>query len=190
MNVKPKLLSDTIVMTGEAMASYCYLLEMREGLDGKMAYSTSLLFDKDTGKESLDVLKQAADNALRAKFGNKIPSGLRLPWHDGDQKRPDDPAYENKIYLNVKNTREVPVVGPNMDTITDPSQVYSGCYLRAKLAAYAYDYRGTRGVAFGIRSAQKLRDGKALGTTEDADSTFDAVETSSVGSNQDTSYLD
>ena len=45
----------------------------------------------------------------------------------------------------------------------EPEEIYSGCYVRASINAYAFNIQGNSGVSFGLNNIQKVRDGEPLG---------------------------
>ncbi len=60
--------------------------------------------------------------------------------------------------------RQKPIVVDNMrNAITDPLEVYSGCYGRAAINFFGYSSNGKKGISAGLLSIQKLHDGEALG---------------------------
>ena len=63
-----------------------------------------------------------------------------------------------------------PVIVDNFrNPITDPGEVYSGCYGRAALNFYGYNSNGKKGISAGLLSIQKLSDGEPFGTVGSAD---------------------
>ena len=64
--------------------------------------------------------------------------------------------------------------------ITDPGELYSGCYGRAAINFYAYSRNGKKGISAGLLSVQKLHDGDALGgargSADDFDDDYNAGE--------------
>lgn len=63
------------------------------------------------------------------------------------------------------------------ELITVPSDVYGGCFMRAKVNGYWWESHGRQGISFGLQSIQKLRDGEPFGGGSDAQADFDAVPT-------------
>ena len=55
------------------------------------------------------------------------------------------------------------VVDAFCNPISDPGEVYSGCYGRASIDFYGYSKQGNKGVSAGLLSVQKLHDGDSLG---------------------------
>jgi len=73
-------------------------------------------------------------------------------------------GYESgAIFMNLKSETKPGVVDQNVEDIIDPAQIYAGCYAQATVNAYAYDFKGNAGVAFGLGNIQKTRDGDPIG---------------------------
>ena len=62
------------------------------------------------------------------------------------------------------------------ERITHPSQIYSGCIVRASLNAFAYDRAGNRGISLGLNNIQKLADGERLDGRLKAEDDFEALD--------------
>jgi hypothetical protein len=73
-----------------------------------------------------------------------------------------------------------PVLTVSGNEITDPGELYSGCYGRAAINFYAYSRNGKKGISAGLLSVQKLHDGDALGgargSADDFDDDYNAGE--------------
>ena len=63
-----------------------------------------------------------------------------------------------------------------MNEILDESEIYSGCYGKVSLRAFAYDQKGNKGVSFGLQNVQKVRDGESLGGRVNPQDEFKPVE--------------
>lgn len=113
---------------------------------------------------------------------------VNSPFNDGG-KKPKDAAYgADKVYSSASSPADKPrpgIVGLNrvinqvtgkeeLESITDPSKFYSGCYARAKITVFAYDKKRL-GVGFGLRSIQFIRDGEPLAGSGSAADDFDAI---------------
>ena len=175
------------IMTPRARLSYPALFKaraMEAGQDPK--FSCSLIFDKAAQATSLfAAMKAQAAAAVSEKWGNKIPSGLRNPFRDGNER--DDPNYADSIFINASSKQQPQVVAGSIDPVTgklriidDPNEVYAGCFVIAAVRAYAYDAKGNRGVSFGLQALQKVGDGEPLGGGVRATEIFSAVDASSV----------
>ena len=161
------------VMTPVFRASYAHVFTPKEDLGGKLKYSVAMLFDKS---EDLSELKAIVKEAINEKWGGKPPKGLKSPFKDGDandNEKGDD--YKNKIYINASSVTKPGVVDSQVNAILDTTEFYSGCYARATVNAYAYDVKVNKGVAFGLRNIQKIKDGEPLGGRNKAEHDFSAI---------------
>ena len=156
----------TKVVTGKVRFSYANVWEpasMEEGQDKK--YSVSLIIPKDD-EETVEMIESAIKSALEAgkvKFGGKIPKNFKNPLRDGDEERPDDENYENSYFVNAKSSEQPGIVDKNVKPILERKEFYSGCFGRASITFYAYNYSGSKGVAVGLNNLQKLEEGPNLG---------------------------
>ncbi len=172
----------TPILTPAFRASYVKLLKAeKNNLNGKMEYSVVALFKKG---ENLDPLKAAALAACEKKWGadkSKWPQknpvtgqgGVRSPFRDQAErgKLNDEtkqlvlpPGYEaGAIFINLKSEQKPGVVDENVQDIIDSSKLYSGCWLRATVNAFAYEQKGNAGVSFGLNNVQKVGDGDPIG---------------------------
>ena len=77
--------------------SYAHVFEPQASNNGgDPKYSISIIIDKDD-KETIKAIETAVQNAINGgvgKFGGRIPSNLHKPLRDGDEEKPDDPAYD------------------------------------------------------------------------------------------------
>lgn len=149
-------------------ASYPKLFEPEINDKGKKVYSVACLIeDTPEGRAFLKEAEALADDAGRAKFGNRYDD---LKKSSGFKKaiRTDVDKYaelEPKViaYINARSYDTPPGIvsiyaGPDNKPakITDPSLVYPGCYLKVSLHAYAYDQDKSKGVALGLGNVQVL----------------------------------
>lgn len=164
-------MANTKVVTGKVR--FCYLNawepKASEGSDRKV-YSVSLVIPK-SDDATIDAITKACVEAYEAGKeilkgnGKVVPDAesVKFPLRDGDKERPGDPIYANAWFLNATSQYAPGVVDANKEYITDHSQLYSGCYGRASIVFYAYNNRGNKGIACGLRNLQKLEDGEKLG---------------------------
>ncbi len=168
----------TKVVTGKARLSYVHLFQPREGQDGgEPKYSVCVLIPK-TDKATLDKVKaaiEAAKQAGAAKFGGKIPAGLKNPLRDGDTER-DGPEYKGHYFINASSKQKPGVVDAQLNAVLDQQEVYSGCFGRVSLNFYAYNTNGNKGVGAGLQNVQKLADGEPLSGRSRAEDDFTAAE--------------
>ena len=165
------------VVTGKVRFSFCHIFEPEASKNGgDPKYGVTLLIPKsDTA--TLGKIKQAIDEA-RERFcarngANSLPLKPNHTLYDGDGTRkngdPFGPECAGCYVINVKS-KNPPVVVDNMrNPITDPGEVYSGCYGRAAIDFFGYNNEGSKGVSASLLSIQKLHDGEPFGTVGSAD---------------------
>lgn len=165
------------ILTGKVRLSYPHLLQpstFAQG-QGEPKYSACLLIDKQDSM-TLDRLRRAQEEAIQlavaTRWNGKRPANLRLPIRDGDTEREGE-EYKGKFFINASSKRRPAVVDRDCNEIINSAEIYAGCYVRATLTCYAYDYAGNRGIAFGLGNVQKIADGEPLGGgTRSASSDF------------------
>lgn len=159
----------TKVVTGKVRFSYVNIFRSRAFSDGDDAkYSICLLIPKED-KAGLAKIKKAIDEAveegIRRKWDGKKPKNLRLPLRDGEERADEAPEYEGMMFLNANSNNKPGIVDKDLNEILDPDEVYSGCWGRASINFFPYDFKGNRGVGAGLNNIQKLKDGERLGGT-------------------------
>ena len=157
----------TKVVTGVVRLSYANVWEPKSINGGAEKFSVSLIIPKADTK-TLGAIQKAIDSAIeegRGKFGGKVPSKatLKLPLRDGDVDRPDDEAYTNCYFVNANSSSAPEIVDKSLNPILNRSEVYSGVYARVSINFYAFNSNGNRGIACGLGTIQKVRDGEPLG---------------------------
>ncbi|GHU68080.1 hypothetical protein FACS1894184_09220 [Clostridia bacterium] len=166
--------SPTKVVTGVVRLSYSNVWEPKSVRGGTPKYSASLIIDK---KDSTTITAiQAAIDAAMANASEKIKKApkatLKMPLKDGDEYRPSDKPYENSLFVNALSLDPPMILDLARNPITDKSQVYSGCYIRASLNFYAFDADVNKGIACGLNGIQLVRKGEPLGGRGDVSSDF------------------
>jgi len=176
---------NTQCVTPEFSTSYVNVWEAKMNDQGKLKYSLSMLFPKGT---DLSEMEKCAENAIINTWGSdksKWPKKLRMPFRDGDEDRPDDEPYVDKIFVNTSIDKKPPIVDLYRNPITDPDEFYSGCRGRAQGNFATYNNNGNVGVSFYVNSLLKTADGERFGGGPSAVSAFanyfeDAVTDSSA----------
>jgi hypothetical protein len=146
----------------------------QEGQDPK--YSLTMLFPKNMSKEELAkfaAMKNLVEEAVKDKWGDKVPRNLRSPFRDGSEK--DFPGYENVVFCSASSKQKPSVVNEDAEPIMESSDFYPGCYAQAYLTAFAYDTAGNRGVAFGLSTVQKVKNGEPFVSRHDGKDDFAPV---------------
>ena len=173
--------TNTQVTTGKVRFSYCNLFTPRAVQDGaKPKYSVTLLIPK-SDKFTIQKCKAAIDAAkaayLARNSGKKLPTNLKTTMHDGDSERPNGgdfgPECKGCYVMTVSSNNPPVIVDANKTPITDPQEVYSGCYGRAIINFFVYDTNGNKGITAGLNGIMKLHDGEPLGGGVVTDSDWD-----------------
>lgn len=168
--------NSTKVVTGKVRFCYVNVFEptaMNEGDTPK--YNICILIPKsdtatiDKIKKAIEAAKEAGKAKLADKNG-RIPANLKLPLRDGDEERPDDPAFEDHYFINANSMRQPSIVDRSLNPIMSRDEFYSGCYGRASINFYAFNV-SSKGIAAGLNNLQKLEDGEMLagGSTAEED---------------------
>lgn len=181
------------VITPEARLSFPALFEPQTTPQGKKKYSACLIFEKTA---DMAAMKKAALLAASEKWGDKAPDMIkqgkvRLPFRDGNDYADKRGFGPEVVFMNVGSDAEKNAPPGIVDrfkdpktgkarVISDPAEVYPGCYVRASLSAFAYDTNGNKGVSFGLNNIQKLRDGERLDGRSAATDDFEALEDSAA----------
>lgn len=175
------------MITPEFRVSYPHVFKPQSPkATDKKKYSITMLFKKDTelmgsspdGKPRS--LKRIIKNAKLAEFGaeENWPDGLASPIIDGDSPQyRDKPGYKGHWVLKATSSEDQRpgVVDQEMTPITEPAQLYPGCYARAYVYARVWEYMGKKGVQLILDHVQKLRDGKAFGGKKPVEQVFSPV---------------
>lgn len=169
--------NSTKVITGKVRFSYANVFEPTAMQDGQTPkYNVSIIISKsDTKtveaiKKAIEAAKEAGKSKIADKNG-KIPVSLKTPLRDGDEERPDDPAYENSYFVNANSERKPGIVDRDLNPIMSRDDFYSGCYGRASINFYAFNV-SSKGIACGLNNLQKLEDGERLAGGSSAEEDF------------------
>lgn len=171
--------TSTQITTGKVRFSYCNLFTPRAAQDGAAEkYSVTLLIPK-TDKFTLKKIKAAMDaakaNYLAKNSGKKLPANLKSTLHDGDGERPNGgefgPECKGCYVITVSSNNKPVLVYADKTPLTEPTELYSGCYGRAIINFYVYDTQGNKGISAGLNGIMKLEDGEPLagGVVTDSD---------------------
>ena len=173
--MKPKM---SKVLTPKFRVSFAEVFVAKANLQGKLKYGITMLFDRTA---DLTDMKQILKEAANAKWGHVLPTGLRLPFRDGNEKSYE--GYKDKIFASASSLQKPGLVDEDMNPIISPEDFYSGCYARATVIAFAYDVRGNHGVAFGVQNIQKLDDGEAFAGRSAPEDDFEKIDKDTAQTN-------
>lgn len=177
----------TTVLTGTFRASFPAVFAPRKAnaqdTEDKAKYSIQMLFKKT---DDLSAMKAACRVAATEKWGpqDKWPKpkgGLQLPFRDGADK--DFDGYgPDVIFVNASSKQKPGLVDENVQPIITADEFYGGCYARATVNAFAWEYMGKAGISFGLRNIQKVKDGEPFGGKSKPENDFDAIPVEGGGS--------
>src|SRR5699024_10490406 len=151
----------TQIVTGVVRLSFTHLFEpWSNDPNQEPKYSVMLLIPK-SDKATIKKIKAAQASALeagKAKFGGKVPKGWHTTLRDGDEEMDTDepPEYAGHMFMSVSSKTRPGVVDAGVNPIMDSTEVYSGCYGRVQIGAFAYSTSGNKGVSFGLNHVQKV----------------------------------
>lgn len=164
-------------------ASYVFVFgNGRTSTEGKRSWSINLLIPKN--HPQVEQIK-ACINAAKSAYAEKIGKGaVRSPLLDGDAKDEDGnykylgDEHRGHYFLRASNyNRRPPVVDKNVQPIMDPDELYSGCFVNARLSFFGYNAGTNRGISPGLDAVQKVKEGDRLsGGGVRAEDVFTAVE--------------
>lgn len=168
----------TKVVTGKVRFSFCQLFEPKAIDGGAPKYSVTLLIPKSdtvTVEKIKAAIAEAADRFRQKNGAAALPPNPIHPMHDGDGVKPSTgepygPECKGCYVMAVScgENQKPPIYDAFRNDITDPSEVYSGCYGRASINFYGYNNR-KKGIGAGLLAIQKLHDGEPFGTVGSAD---------------------
>ena len=180
----------TYVVTGpDTVFSYLNVLEPRAAAAGAEAkYSASLIIPKSDKvtikkiKEAIRIAYEEGEAKLRGN-GNTVPplDKIHNPLRDGDEDKPDDPAYRNAYFVNASNKNQPKLYDRHLNEILDPRELYSGIIGRAGITFFAYNAGGSKGITCGLEGIKKLRDGTPLGGRSNVRDSFEGLDDEEAG---------
>ena len=134
-------------------------------------YSATFIMDED--HPQMDALKEAIEKTAVAKWDKKIPSSLKRPLRDGEEKDLDGFG-EGTVFFNASNTKRPVLKDKDLSALVeDDGKPYAGCYVNAIVKPWAQDNAYGKRINFSLEGIQFVREGEAFGgggsTTEDFD---------------------
>ena len=167
----------TKVVTGKVRFSFVHIFEPQEPQGGGDAkYSVTLLIPKSataTLAKIKEAMAEARENFCKRNGASALPAKPNHTLHDGDGVRDSGDPYGPECkgcYVITVSSKQKPIIVDAFRTeITNPAEVYSGCYGRASINFYGYNANGKKGISAGLLSIQKLHDGEPFGTVGSAD---------------------
>lgn len=162
--------------TCEFRVSYPHLFKAHsvKGSTSEPKFSITMLIPKSS---DLAPLKAALTLAKKDYYGAKDnwPDDLESPVQNGD-----DAKFEGKegyaghwvIKATSKQDQKPVVVDKSNSEILDPAQIYPGCYAKAHIFSYRWEFMKKEGIGFILDAVQKTRDGKSFSNKKTAEQMF------------------
>lgn len=174
-------MSSTKIVTGKVRFSFCHIFEPQEPQGGgDPKYSVTLLIPKSdtvTMNKIKDAMAEAREAFCKKNGASALPTKPSHTLHDGDGMKdngdPYGPECQGCWVISVSSKVKPVIVDGFRNMITDPDEVYSGCYGRAAINFYGYSRNGKKGISAGLQSIQKLSDGEPLGGNKGSADDFD-----------------
>lgn len=162
-------MSDTTVIIGPCVLSFASVWKPKrfgDDANSKEKYQGSFIFPK-SNKGDVKKVKAAIAAATKLgieKFGADFPKARKFmnPLRDGDEDRPDDPAYNDSWFVNASSDTQPGIVNKLRKPIIDEDEVYSGCEVYVQLNFYPFKKKGV-GIGAGLNHIMKWKDGEQLG---------------------------
>lgn len=169
------------VVTGTVRLSYAFLHEPQAFEGQEPRYSTAILVpksDKTTVEKIRNAQKAALEQGKNTKFNGSIPKNWGDTLRDGDEEADleKNPEYAGHYFMNVRNKQKPGLVDRDLNPIMDPMELYSGCYARVSITAFAYSVSGNKGVSFGLNHVQKVKDGEPFGSVTTPEDDFSPLD--------------
>jgi len=124
-------------------------------------FSATFIMDDD--HPQMAELNSAVEKIAKDKWDKKIPSSLKLPLRNGDEKDLDGFG-EGTFFFNASNTKRPTLVDKDRSPlIEDDGKPYAGCYVNAIIKPWAQDNAYGKRINFSLEGIQFVRDGDAFG---------------------------
>lgn len=169
--------TSTLVITGVVRWSYLQVWEPKAIKEGdKPKYSVQLVIpksDKTTIAKITKAYEIAREQGKSTKWNGSIPAQVKLPLRDGDIEKPNDAVLKGCYFMAASSDTQPNVIDIHNNKIFDQTSVYSGCYGRASINLYPYNFNNmNKGVAVGLNNLQFVKDGEPLGGRNTAEYDF------------------
>lgn len=166
-------------VTPVARLNFAHLFTPRQRMNaGELVYQCVLVFDAGT---DITNLRNAAAAAAKEKWGDQWlkttqASNFKKPFRKCEEKDDRDSFPAGGQFMTVWSKNKPGMVDQAMRPILNENQLYSGCYVKADVNAFAFDQQGSKGVAFGLNNIQKVKDGERLDGRRDPTQVFEPIE--------------
>ena len=163
------------ILTPPGVCSFPHLVKPRAIVEGAdLRFSLTIIFDKSAQKRpEFANLQKGIDEALKARWPAKLPTGLISPFHDGAEKAGLYEGYKaGDIFISPWTKTQPGCVNSRREDIIDWSEFYAGWIVRANVRPFAYDTVGKKGCSFFLETVQFLKPGPRLDGRKPANLSF------------------
>lgn len=125
-------------------------------------------------------------------FNGIIPKKSRSPfrkceeaWDEDEKTGTDIPKagfMKGGMYIAMNGGDEQPDIrDQKMRAITNAAVLYPGCKFVGVVTCYGYNFKGNKGVSFGLRALQKVGEGENIAGRVKAEDYFDEIDSDDDG---------
>lgn len=137
-------------------------------------YAATLLIHK-SDKKTVQAIESACQQALKDKYGDKIPKGFKMPLVDGDDKEYDGYADCYSIKATTKK-RPTLINRDKTPIVEEDCVIYAGCYVNASIDIWVMDNSYGKKVLASLNAIQFVKDGEAFGNASNAADDFESLD--------------
>jgi len=165
----------TNLITPEMICSFPELFEPKSYEGSEPKYSMVIIISKEETsfiKEMDKEIKSAGERKWGLSYDDvKKKEAFRFPIIDGDTK--EEQIYKNSFILRAKSIYKPQAVDKYRKILTNSSELYAGCRVRASISFYGYTFgKMSVGIACGLNAVFKIQDGDPLGSFVPAEQEF------------------
>ncbi len=137
-------------------------------------YAATFLIPK-SDKNTVKAIESACEQALKDKYGDKIPKGFKMPLVDGDDKEYD--GYEGCYSIKASTKKRPTLVNRDKTPILPEDGIlYGGCYVNASIDIWIMDNQYGKKVLASLNAIQFVKDGEAFGNASNGADDFEDLD--------------
>lgn len=137
-------------------------------------YAATFLIPK-SDKKTVQAIESACQQALKEKYGDKIPKGFKMPLVDGDDKEYD--GYANHYSIKATTKKRPTLVNRDKTPIAEEDGIlYGGCYVNASIDVWVMDNSYGKKVLASLNAIQFVKDGESFGSKSEGADDFEDLD--------------
>lgn len=130
---------------------------------GEKKYSAAFLLDKQHDAAQIDAIRKGMFDVATAKWGAKIPQGLKKCLQEGTAKEYDGYGPDN-MFVSSSATVRPSVIDRNRAPLNaEDGKPYAGCLVNAVIRLWAQDNSWGKRINAQLQGVQFAGDGEAFG---------------------------